>query len=135
MAGSGLAEAHKTCYGEDTVKHIAAGKAVAKSIRANLLAEAAVTTTILSGLIPTCVNVELEQNKESSETENLAPVEADEVDLDDTSSEKIQDWISYFVSDESNSLRKLTADETDAIMDLSDVLEQDYDKGLDVLET
>ena len=44
MEGSGLAEAHKTCYGDVTVKHIASGKAISKALRAHFLTEAVIMT-------------------------------------------------------------------------------------------
>ena len=44
MEGSGLAEAHKTCYGDVIMKHIASGKAISKALRAHFLTEAVIMT-------------------------------------------------------------------------------------------
>ena len=43
MDGSGIESAFKTVYGEDTVKHMLGGKAIAKALRAHILLESALT--------------------------------------------------------------------------------------------
>ena len=44
MEGSSLAEAHRTCYGDVSVKHIASGKAIWKALQAHFLTEAVIMT-------------------------------------------------------------------------------------------
>ena len=43
MDGSGIESVFKTVYGEDTVKHMLGGKAIAKALRAHILLESALT--------------------------------------------------------------------------------------------
>ena len=43
MDGSGIESVFKTDYGEDTVKHMLGGKAIAKALRAHILLESALT--------------------------------------------------------------------------------------------
>ena len=55
MAGSGLSDAMKCCYGENTVKHILSGKAVARAVRAHCLVESALTIMLLKSIVSTDV--------------------------------------------------------------------------------
>ena len=58
MEGSGLAEAHKTYYGDVTVKHIASGKAISKALRAHFLTEAAIMTLLMTPFFPHSKDIE-----------------------------------------------------------------------------
>ena len=58
MEGSGLAEAHKTCYGDVIMKHIASGKAISKALRAHFLTEAAIMTLLMSPFFPHSKDIE-----------------------------------------------------------------------------
>ena len=63
MEGSGLVEAHKTCYGDVTVKHIASGKAISKVLRAHFLTEAAIITLLMTPFLPHSKDIETYQEK------------------------------------------------------------------------
>ena len=63
MEGSGLAEAHKTCYGDVIMKHIASGKAISKALRAHFLTEAAIMTLLMTPFFPHSKDIETYQEK------------------------------------------------------------------------
>ena len=52
MLGTGLQELIGFVYGADTVKHMLAGKAVSRALRAHLLIQSALTTLQMEQIIP-----------------------------------------------------------------------------------
>ena len=150
MEGSGLAEAHKTCYGDVIVKHIASGKAISKALRAHFLTEAAIMTLLMTPFSPHSKDIETYQEKTTEkECEEIQPfdecAEMDETavldqeitdigEADVLNQESGRDWVAALVLQSEATLRPLTNDEIYIIMELCNKLESDFSDKLDILE-
>ena len=85
MKGSGLAESFEILYGEPTVRHMFAGKAVSRALRGHFLVGAVLMTNLLRHLFPTDYIYfqeadELLTGEEQDSEDNLRDIEFNEDD-------------------------------------------------------
>ena len=117
MAGSGLSSALETSYGPISINHMLSGKAIAMFMRANFKTESALMALLLPVIM-----------EEPAQKENLTT----NVSEDETEPTETTCW-NQVILEKNPNLRTLTATEIIKLFSLLDLVEDDYETGIETV--
>lgn len=132
MSESGLSTALEIVYGKVAVTHILTGKAIARALRGFFMLESVLTSRLLSQFFPEVVSKEFAENENDITSDMDDGSSSDETESDYDINEDNDDGVTSEdpVRNENN-VKQLSDIEVKNIESLCDVIQKDYQRGLD----